>query len=101
MTEKKDRLRSDSQRGANARLVIENEAYQEAMKLLQQQIVDEWGRCPVRDAEGQKLLLQLHKLSKKFEALLSGMVETGRLAQMELDAERDESSARKLFRRIV
>jgi len=101
MTEKKDRLRSDSQRGVNARLVIDNEAYQEAMKLLQQQIVDEWGRCPVRDVEGQKLLLQLHKLSKKFEALLNGMVETGRLAQMELDAERDESQARKLFRRIV
>ena len=101
MQDKKDRLRSDSQRGDNARLVIENEAYQEAMRLLQKQIVDEWGKCPVRDVEGQKLLLQLHKLSKKFEGLLTGMVETGKLAQLELDAERDESAARKLFRRVI
>lgn len=101
MTDKTDRLRVASQRGANARLVLENPVYQEAMKSMQQQVVDEWAKCPVRDMEGQKLLLQLHKLTKKFEGLLSGMVETGSLAQLDLDAERDESKAQKLFRRVL
>lgn len=100
MTDKTSRLRVASQRGANARLVLDNAAYQEAMKALQAQVIDAWTQCPVKDAEGQKLLLQLHKLTKKFEGLLSGMVETGELAKLELDAERDESTAQKLFRRV-
>lgn len=100
MTDKTSRLRVASQRGEHARLVLENPAYQEAMKAMQQQVVTAWAECSVRDMEGQKLLLQLHKLTKKFEGLLSGMVETGSLAKLELDAERDESAAQKLFRRV-
>lgn len=94
-------LRDQSLRAENARQVIENPAYSWAIKALQQQIVDDWSQCPVRDKEGQTLYLQLHKLSKKFEALLTGMVETGKLAQLKLDAERDESAAQKLVRRFT
>lgn len=101
MSDKKDRLRVASQRGADARLVLENPAYQAAMQAIQQQVVTAWAECSVRDMEGQKLLLQLHKLAKKFEGMLSGMVETGTLAQLDLDAERDESKAQKLFRRVL
>lgn len=101
MSEKKDRLRVASQRGVDARLVLENPAYQAAMQAIQQQVVTAWAECSVRDMEGQKLLLQLHKLTKKFEGMLSGMVETGTLAQLDLDAERDESKAQKLFRRVL
>lgn len=101
MTDQIDRSRKEAVRGEDAARVLESPAFQEAMALLKSQIVDEWGKCPVRDAEGQKLLLQLHKLTNKFEGLLTGMVETGKLAQLNLDALRDESAARKLFRRIV
>jgi len=101
MTDKTSRLRVASQRGADARLVLDNPAYQAAMQAIQQQVVTAWADCSVRDMEGQKLLLQLHKLTKKFEGLLSGMVETGVLAQLDLDAERDESKAQKLFRRVL
>ena len=101
MTVKTSRLRVASQRGADARLVLDNPAYQAAMQAIQQQVVTAWADCSVRDMEGQKLLLQLHKLTKKFEGLLSGMVETGVLAQLDLDAERDESKAQKLFRRVL
>lgn len=96
-----DRNRKDAMRGDDAARVLESKAFQGAMKALQDQIVKDWSNCPVRDTEGQKLYLQLHKLSKKFEALLTGMVETGKLARLELDAERDESAARKLFRRVI
>lgn len=101
MNDQKDRLRTDAQRGEEARACLENPAFKQAMQALQDQIVDEWSKCPVRDVEGQKLLLQLHKLSVKFQGMLTGMVETGKLAQVNLDAERDEGAARKLFRRIV
>ena len=66
--------------------------FQDCDKALKDEIVAEWSRAPVRDVEGQRLLLQLHKLANKFEGLLTGMVENGKLAQINLDAERDESA---------
>lgn len=101
MSNPMDRNRKDAMRGDDAARVLESKAFQGAMKALQDQIVTDWSNCPVRDVEGQRLFLQLHKLSRKFEALLTGMVETGKLARLELDAERDESAARKLFRRVI
>lgn len=101
MDDKTNRLRMEAQRGANARLVLDNPVFKDAMKAMQDQIVQQWGECPVRDVEGQKLLLQLHKLSRKFETTLTGLVETGKLAQFDLDSLRDESATQKLFRRIV
>lgn len=101
MNDKKNRLRCDVQRGEQARLVLEAPVFVEAMKALQDQIVSDWSGCPVRDVEGQRLYLQLHKLSKKFEGILTGMVQTGRMAQIDLDAERDESRAQRLLRRIT
>ena len=101
MSDQIDRQRKEALRGDDAARVLESPAFQAAMSLLKAEIVSEWSKCPVRDAEGQKLLLQLHKLANKFEGLLTGMVETGKLAQLNLDAERDESVARKLFRRVI
>jgi len=101
MSDQVNRQRQDAMRGDDAARVLESKAFQAAMALLKSEIVSEWSKCPVRDAEGQKLLLQLHKLANKFEGLLTGMVETGKLAQLNLDAERDESAARKLFRRVI
>lgn len=83
--------------------VIENEAYKAAMTSLKAQVVQQWKDCPVRDKEGQLLLLQLAKLTDKFESILLGMIEGGKLAQhrIDLDNMRDESKARKLMRRVV
>jgi hypothetical protein len=49
------------------------------------------------------LLLQLAKLADKFEGILGGMVQSGRLAQhkIELNEVRNESPARKLMRRVL
>lgn len=101
MSDQIDRQRKEALRGSDAARVLESTAFKTAMQALKDEIVAEWSRAPVRDVEGQRLLLQLHKLANKFEGLLTGMVETGKLAQLNLDALRDESAARKLFRRIV
>lgn len=101
MSDQVDRQRKEALRGSDAARVLESPAFKAAMQMLKDEIVTEWSRAPVRDVEGQRLLLQLHKLANKFEGLLTGMVETGKLAQVNLDAERDESAARKLFRRVI
>ena len=96
-------LRSDAQRGIDAKAVLDNVAFKEAMELLKSSVIDQWKACPIRDREGQLLLLQLARLADKFEGLLVGTVERGKLAQrkIELDELRDEGPARRFFRRVA
>ena len=91
------------QRGIEAQRVLDSEVFKEAMTMLDAQIVQQWKACPVTDKEGAMLLLQLAKLKNKFETVLVGLIETGKFAahQINLDAERNESKARKLMRRVL
>ena len=90
-------------RATDAALVLENEAYKEAMSALKKQVVESWKDCPVRDREGQMLLLQLAKLTDKFESILNGMIENGKLAarKIELDKVRNESAVHRFARKVV
>jgi len=95
---------SDTDQVRIARLagdVLENEAYKLAMAGLKEQIVAQWKECPVRDVEGQRLLLQLAKLAEKFDGLLSGYIQAGKLAQhrIDLENERNESMGARVMRR--
>ena len=91
------------QRATEAAQVLDNPAYQEAMQSLKAAVIQQWRECPVRDREGQLLLLQLAKLTDKFESLLNGMLETGKLAQhrIDLDRERNESLAKRFLRKVA
>lgn len=81
--------------------VLNNAAYQQAMASLKEQIVAQWKDCPVRDAEGQRLLLQLAKLAEKFDGILAGYIQGGKLAQhrIDLDSVRHESMGARVMRR--
>ena len=98
MSDHKDVLRA---REASA--VLENKAYQEAMQSLREDIIFEWKKCPIRDKEGQTLLLQLVKLTDKFEGFLNGRIESGKMAQrkIDLDIARDESAVQRFARKVV
>ena len=92
-----------AQKGFEASQVLDNPAYTAAMDALRTEVIEAWKKCPVRDKEGQVLLLQLAKLTDKFEGVLSGMVDGGKFAQrqLELDDMRNESAGRKLMRRVL
>jgi hypothetical protein len=92
-----------SNRGREAALIVESATYQEAMQLLRESIVSKWKEVSLRDKEGQVLTLQMMKLADTFESLMTGFVEAGKFAdsKIELDRLRDESSARKIMRRIL
>lgn len=90
-------------RGNEAQDVLSNEAYKAAMQTLRDQITEQWMACPVRDKEGQTLLLQLAKVAAKFEGIFNGMVADGKMAQhkIDLDKIRDEPPVRQFMRRVV
>lgn len=94
--------RHDILRGKEAAMVLENEAFKAAMEQLKGAVVQSWRDCPIRDKEGQMLLLQLAKLADKFESILVGMVENGKMAQrrIDIDSERDEGQVRQFFRKV-
>lgn len=93
--------RDDAALGLSAADVVGSEAYQRAMHDLRQQITKQWEECPIRDAEGQRLLLQLMKITGKFESLLLGYIQSGKMAELKLDDMRDESPLKRAIRRIV
>lgn len=87
--------------GRNAMEVLGNEAYLKAMAAMKSQIIDQWKDCPVRDVEGQRLLLQLIKLADKFDSILAGYVESGKFSQhkIDLEKERNENMGQRVMRR--
>ena len=90
-------------RAKEALMILDSEVYKDAMQAMKDQIIQQWKDCPIRDHEGQILLLQLAKLSDKFDGILKGYVESGKLAQHRIDinAERNETTVRKWFRRAA
>ena len=92
-----------SLRGKDAQLVLDNPAFKLAIETIREAVVTQWKDCPIRDREGAALLLQLAKLTDKFEAILIGMIETGKLSQSKIDLNslRDESAPRQFMRRVV
>ena len=90
-------------RGREAAQVLENEAFKAAMQSLKTAVTEQWKQCPVRDREGALLLLQLAKLTDKFEGILVGMIDNAKMAQhkIDLDEMRDESKTRRTLRKIT
>lgn len=90
-------------RGKEAQMVLDSEAFKAAMTGLKASVQEQWKACPIRDREGQVLLLQLAKLTDKFEGMLVGMVQNGTYAQRKIDLDklRDEPQARSFMRKVM
>ena len=84
-------------------MVLDSDAFKKAMASMKSQVLEEWKKCPIRDQQGQTLLLQLAKLTDKFESMFVGMVQTGNYEQRKIDLAnlRDEPVTRKFFRQVI
>lgn len=82
----------------------ENEAYKAAMSAMHEQINLQWKNTPIRDKEGQTLILQLARCADIFESALSGLIESGKFAQSKIDldlARETQQGIRKYFPRAA
>ena len=70
--------------GSRAREVLENEAFTEAFSQIETEITEQWKNSPKRDEEGREKLFQYLTMLNKVKATLTSTMETGRLAQLEL-----------------
>jgi hypothetical protein len=86
-------------RGQAAQMLLDNELLRQALDAIEAEVVEQWEKCPARDAEGKEALWQLFKTSKKFRAVLFGYVQTGKLASENLKRfDEKESRLRRLFK---
>lgn len=77
-------LRAEQDRGIAARALLDNELLREALDAIDREVMEQWIDCPARDKEGKEALWQLIKTSRKFRDILSGYIDTGKLATEQL-----------------
>jgi hypothetical protein len=86
-------------RGHEAQRLLDSDLLKEALAAIDAEVVKQWEQCPARDHDGKEALWQLLKTSKKFQRLLLGYVQTGKLAQENL--KRHEESKLDRIGRLV
>jgi hypothetical protein len=70
--------------GNRAREVLENEVFQQVFVDIELEVIESWKNSPVRDQEGREKIWQYLTLLKKVQSHLTTTLETGKLAQLEL-----------------
>ncbi len=89
-------------RAQEAERILESEVFKLAIQTLRTSVMEQWKNCPIRDKEGQLLLLQLAKVTDKFEGIFVGLVEQGKMVQhkIDLDEARNEPQPRRFMRKV-
>lgn len=90
-------LVSEEMRGHNAAMLLDNELLQQALAAIDKEVMEQWITCPARDKEGKEALWQLIKTSRKFKDILTGYIETGKLATETMK----HFEKRSLLRRVL
>lgn len=70
--------------GSRAKEVLENEAFTAAFEAIEKEIIEQWMSSPARDVEGREKLWSYLSLLKKVKAQLVSTLESGRLAEIDL-----------------
>jgi hypothetical protein len=79
-------LQADIDRAEHAHRLLNDQLLADALQVIRNDVVRAWVECPQRDHEGKEALWQLAKTADKFESLLRGYIETGKLATANLKA---------------
>lgn len=70
--------------GNRAKEVLENEVFQAVFEDIQREVIETWTNSPARDQEGREKLWQYLTMLQKVKTQLTQSLETGKLAQLEL-----------------
>lgn len=75
--------------GNRAKEILENEVFQQAMTSIKTEINEQWQNSPARDQEGREKLWMMLKIAEKFQSILQTTLETGKLAEIDLNHKRN------------
>ena len=86
----------ESQRGYQASQLIDNPIYKECISELRKGIVEKWRTAPIRDSEGLYSLKLMDKLLTDIEGYIKNVAETGKMADIQLEREKNVANLRKV-----
>lgn len=90
-------LMADVSRAEHAQRLLSDQLLKDALQAIRDEVVRTWVECPARDQEGKEALWQLAKTADKFESLLRGYIETGKLATANLKHFEERRGLRRVF----
>lgn len=68
-----------------AKEVLENEAFNGAFDAIEQEVIEQWTNSPARDSTGREKCWEYLMLLRKVKTHLTQTLETGKLAQIEVE----------------
>ena len=88
-------LNDESQRGHEARSLLENPLYVECVTSLREAIITKWRATPIRDREGAHELKLMDKLLSDIEQYFRTVAETGKIADIQIERDRRMDKLKK------
>ena len=73
------------QRGQQAKRILEDPIYIEALQKVSQELDQEWINSPIRDTEGREKIYMMKKMLNVLHVQLKSVMETGKLATKQVD----------------
>jgi len=77
-------------RADDAKRILNDPVVKQALEGIKREIVSQWSGTPARDTEGREWIWRHLKVVEKFEGLLKGYIETGKIERL-----REEESLAK------
>ena len=73
------------QRGQQAKRILEDPIYIEALQKVSQELDQEWINSPIRDTEGREKIYMMKKMLGVLHVQLQSVMETGKLASKQIN----------------
>ena len=73
------------QRGQQAKRILEDPIYVEALQKVSQELDQEWINSPIRDTEGREKIYMMKKMLGVLHVQLQSVMETGKLASKQVN----------------
>lgn len=80
-------LHEEVSRGRDAEQLLEHPIFKEAVTAVREGIINKWAEAPLRDKEGAHELKVMLKLLNDVEANIRQVVNTGKMASIQLEKE--------------
>lgn len=83
--------------GARAREILDNEVFSEAFDAIEREVIETWKNSPPRAEADRERLWQYLTLLTKVRTHISNTMETGKLAELELNHKRTLAERARAF----
>lgn len=86
--EQEHQLRTEMDRSREAQELLEHPLFREALDLYKARLTQEWEASPARDTDGRERIWLMHRVAGAVERHLLEIMETGRLASLQMEQHR-------------